>query len=372
MATSSESSMSMSALLHTLKIPLSSTNFLLWKNQIMPLLLEKGLVGHVDGTDPAPPETITTDGTSAINPRFTAWKDADRHAALEAEYCNASVERVHNLTDQLRSLVKGTDSVMDFSRKFKALSNQLADIGHPVDETNKLYWFTAGLGAQYISFTSIVRAARPPPSFPDLVAHAVSHEVLLRDLQGQATPPAAFVATSFRSSRHGGNWRGQNRGYRNYRGGRNNRGGRHFHGYATQYKGFRCFEPVSQRVYITRHATFDESYFPFIEQSTPQNYANLELTSFVENCWTCPTSHQPTEDAAQNTPPCSPTTATKDSAHCGLCIDDPDGPPVQPTNAGPAADAPNEPPANPPDEPDSPLSPQSASPATAYKPLTRL
>nr|GFB57450.1 zinc finger, CCHC-type, Gag-polypeptide of LTR copia-type [Tanacetum cinerariifolium] len=42
--------------------------------------------------------------------------------------------------------------------------------------TDKLYWFTTGLGVDYISFTSIIRASRPAPSFQDLVAQAESHE----------------------------------------------------------------------------------------------------------------------------------------------------------------------------------------------------
>ncbi|KAJ0851039.1 hypothetical protein HanPSC8_Chr13g0587741 [Helianthus annuus] len=142
----SDDSLSMTALLHSLKIQLSSTNFLLWRSQIWPLLSDLDLIGHVDGTATAPPEVLTTDGKTTANPQYTAWMAADRHAvilinsslseeavsvtvglttaraiwqALTNEYCNASVERVHNIRDKLRSLVKGSDSVADFGRKFK-------------------------------------------------------------------------------------------------------------------------------------------------------------------------------------------------------------------------------------------------------------
>uniref|UniRef100_A0A251SD45 Putative GAG-pre-integrase domain-containing protein n=1 Tax=Helianthus annuus TaxID=4232 RepID=A0A251SD45_HELAN len=244
----SNDSLSMTALLHSLKIQLSSTNFLLWRSQIWPLLSDLDLIGHVDGIATAPPEVLTTDGKTPANPQYTAWMAADRHAvilinsslseeavsvtvglttaraiwqALTNEYCNASVERVHNIRDKLRSLVKGSDSVAEFGRKFKGLCDQLSAIGHAVSDSDKLHWFTAGLGVDYISFTSIVRASRPSPSFQDLVAQAESHEVLVRELQSYNSSSMAFVAQSSRPPRRGG--RGDNRGYRNYRGGRNNR-----------------------------------------------------------------------------------------------------------------------------------------------------
>ncbi|KAD0286868.1 hypothetical protein E3N88_44505 [Mikania micrantha] len=82
-----------------------------------------------------------------------------------------------------------------------------------------------------------------------------------------------------------------------------------FIGYATQYKGFRCLEPISQRVYITRHATFDESLFPFSGANSPQNNINLELTTFVDNFWVgLPINKEPPQkqhlDKAQHTAPC--------------------------------------------------------------------
>lgn len=36
-----------------------------------------------------------------------------------------------------------------------------------------------------------------------------------------------------------------------------------FFGYISQYKGYKCLDPSTNRVYITRHAHFDESGFPF-------------------------------------------------------------------------------------------------------------
>jgi len=40
-----------------------------------------------------------------------------------------------------------------------------------------------------------------------------------------------------------------------------------FIGYNTSYKGFRCLDPSTSRIYITRHAQFDENYFPSLDTS---------------------------------------------------------------------------------------------------------
>jgi len=41
-----------------------------------------------------------------------------------------------------------------------------------------------------------------------------------------------------------------------------------FLGYTEKYKGYRCFYPPTNRVYLSRHVLFDESSFPFIDTYT--------------------------------------------------------------------------------------------------------
>lgn len=72
----------LSTTLHLLTIKLSSTNYLLWKNQIQPLLSYQNLLGHIDGSSLAPPTTITVEGKSSPNPAYIAWHEADQWALL--------------------------------------------------------------------------------------------------------------------------------------------------------------------------------------------------------------------------------------------------------------------------------------------------
>ena len=43
-------------LIHMITIKLSSTNYLLWKSQLLPLLESQNLLGYVDGTIIPPPQ----------------------------------------------------------------------------------------------------------------------------------------------------------------------------------------------------------------------------------------------------------------------------------------------------------------------------
>ncbi|KAI3507180.1 hypothetical protein L1887_22027 [Cichorium endivia] len=235
---SSDSGLSMNTILHLITNRLSSSNYLLWRNQLLPLLAYQNLLPHVDGTSSAPPIEILSGDKTAPNPAYDSWLAADQRTvillqaslseeafseivglqtarqiwvALEAAYSNSSVERIQNLRDQLRLLSKGSSTVSEFARKFRSLCDQLSAIGHPVEDSDKLHWFLCGLGAPFETFSTAIRASRTPINFRDLLAQAEGHELFLRSIHGSVTPPVAFSA-AVRSNPD--------------RGGRTSRGGR--------------------------------------------------------------------------------------------------------------------------------------------------
>ncbi|GKD30207.1 putative RNA-directed DNA polymerase [Tanacetum coccineum] len=184
----------MNTLLHMIPIELSSTNYLLWKNQMFPLLSYQKLTNHIDGIT-VPSATIMSGDQSIPNPAFTIWNDFDQRAtALEIAYNNSFVERIHSLHDSLRNISKGTSTVSDYGRQFKGIYDKLAAIGQPVDEMDKLHWFVCGLGASFETFSTAIRTTKPFTTFRDLLSQAESHEMFLKSLHGSATPPAAFFS----------------------------------------------------------------------------------------------------------------------------------------------------------------------------------
>ena len=142
----SDSPLPLAKILHMLTIKLSSTNYLLWRNQVLPLLGYQKLTGYIDGTIAAPPPTITTGTTTSPNPEYATWLAADQRAliliqsslseeamaetlghttaraiwcALEAAYSHDSVERMHTLCDSLRQIKKGSSIVTEFAKNSK-------------------------------------------------------------------------------------------------------------------------------------------------------------------------------------------------------------------------------------------------------------
>ena len=53
-------------------------------------------------------------------------------------------------------------------------------------------------------------------------------------------------------------------------------------GYNSSYKGFRCLDPTTSRLYITCHAQFDETHFPFLTTSQAQPLSSLQFSNFLE------------------------------------------------------------------------------------------
>ena len=55
-----------------------------------------------------------------------------------------------------------------------------------------------------------------------------------------------------------------------------------FMGYHSSYKGFHCLDPTTSRIYITRHAQFNENHFPFHQTSQAQPISSLQISTFLE------------------------------------------------------------------------------------------
>jgi hypothetical protein len=70
---------------HVINVKLTQENYLLWTAQILPYLRSQGLVGFVDGSNPAPSQTIAVEPSAEsggrrliINPEYTAWYPQDQ------------------------------------------------------------------------------------------------------------------------------------------------------------------------------------------------------------------------------------------------------------------------------------------------------
>ncbi|KAG8633642.1 hypothetical protein MANES_18G125450v8 [Manihot esculenta] len=55
-----------------------SHNFATWKVQISMLMHGDNLFGHLDGTSPAPSQTVTQDNQQIVNPEYNIWFRQDQ------------------------------------------------------------------------------------------------------------------------------------------------------------------------------------------------------------------------------------------------------------------------------------------------------
>ncbi|GJX72870.1 putative RNA-directed DNA polymerase [Tanacetum coccineum] len=184
----------LSNVLHMIPIKLSSTNYLLWQKQMLPLLAYQQITGYVDGSTPKPLTTITTGDVSSQN---HAYVSLIIHDSLER-----SLEHTHTLRDSLQHLKKETSTISEFSRGFKTICDQLQAIGHPLPDDDKTYWFLCGLG-------SSLRPSPPLNTISDSsvapVAFNITHRSSTNSLRGRGSISGR---SPYRSSSNQGRVRG--------------------------------------------------------------------------------------------------------------------------------------------------------------------
>ena len=217
-------------MIHMVTIKLSSSNYLLWKSQLLPFLESQGLLGQVDGTLVPPPLVDSLTSQMPSN-KHLAWKAADQRLlslflsslteeamaeavglstsyevwiALENTFSHCSKACEIRLKDDLQLMKRSTYPVTAYARAFKALCDQLHAIGRPVDGTDKVHWFLHGLGLDFSSFSTAQMAQTPLPCFFDLVSKAESFELFQKSLETSVPSVAGFTANRTSSHRGGG------------------------------------------------------------------------------------------------------------------------------------------------------------------------
>lgn len=95
---------------------------------------------------------------------------------LEHTYAGDSQAQEFQLLQQIQLFEKKDAYLADYINKFKGICDDLAEIGKPVADQNKVFWLLQGLGPKYESFTTSM--LKPPiPSYSDVIPILQSHEI---------------------------------------------------------------------------------------------------------------------------------------------------------------------------------------------------
>ena len=112
-------------LIHMITIKLSSSNYLLWKSQLLSLFESQDMLGYVDGTM-VPPPRFESETSSTLNPKYLAWRAADQQLLCLL---------LSSLTEEAMAVVVGLSTARDvwltletaFSHHSKARELRLKD-----------------------------------------------------------------------------------------------------------------------------------------------------------------------------------------------------------------------------------------------------
>ena len=152
----------MSSLASSITIKLDQENYLLWRAQFVPALYGHGLMGFVDGTYPAPPESLPGSKEEGApktvpNPAYAGLFRQDQQVlsailasltpgllghvlfmttaaeaweALEQMFASRSKARIVQLRVQLATVQKGDLSMAEYFHRMKNLADTMASMFH--------------------------------------------------------------------------------------------------------------------------------------------------------------------------------------------------------------------------------------------------
>uniref|UniRef100_A0A5K1C7K8 CCHC-type domain-containing protein n=1 Tax=Nymphaea colorata TaxID=210225 RepID=A0A5K1C7K8_9MAGN len=206
---------------------LNHSNYLTWKRQIVSFIKSHRLYGHIDGTTPAPPKYIDREVKKTVvgdqvagtptgseirfeyetltenNPEYEVWLAHDQSlvayitstlseevlggidddltalelwSTLATTYSQVSEARFLQLRRQFQDIKRGTRTVLEYLNEIKSVSDQLAAIGHPVSDKDKVQQALSGLGTDFDIFCTALEVLPVLPSFEDLKAKLFQNE----------------------------------------------------------------------------------------------------------------------------------------------------------------------------------------------------
>ena len=107
---------------------------------------------------------------------------------------------------------RGSRSISEYSRVFKAHCDQLSTMGCPVEDTDKVHWFLRGLGHEFSSFSTTQLSLTPIPRFKDIVPKAESFDLFSKSIDYTTGGPSAYIVhSSAPSNRYARTYNNQNK-----------------------------------------------------------------------------------------------------------------------------------------------------------------
>lgn len=185
---------SLPSLSQNLTIKLDQDNYLLWKNQLLNVIIANGFEEYIDGSHPCPSKFLDLQ-RQQINPEYTLWQRINRlimswlysslteskvaqivscntafeiWGSLERTYASTSRSRIIELRTELQNIRKDGLSADEYIFKLKSIVDKLASIGEPVTHNDQIIYLLHGLGPEYNSFADTINARTDQPNIEEI------------------------------------------------------------------------------------------------------------------------------------------------------------------------------------------------------------
>jgi hypothetical protein len=286
---------------------LTKMNHSVWYAQVRAVIRGARLMGHLTGESKPPPSQVPQEGANGAqvkddsgkvlmtpNPEFEDWEAMDQQvlsyllgslskeilihvstcdtaapawAAIQGIFVSRMRARTVNTRLALGTTRKGNLSTMDYFNKMKALDDEMAVAGRPLDDEELIEYIITGLYEEFTPLVSAICARAEPISLSEFYSQLLSFEThvgLLQDGQSRS------INTSTRGGFRGrGNMRARGTGTGGHDFSTGRGGGRGGYGYHNAQKYSNNNELVICQVCGKKnHAAtecwhrFNESYIP--------------------------------------------------------------------------------------------------------------
>ena len=209
-----------------ISIKLTSSNYTSWRFQFHAILIGYDLMGFIDGSNPCPSPTITTETDNKPNPDYSLWIRQDQlilsaiagsispnlvpfiasaktsqeaWTILANTYAKPSRGRLTQLKEDLRLIHKGTQTITDYLQHAKTIADELAMLNAPIDNEDLILKILGGLDEDYKDLCSAIRVRDNPITFDELHEKLINFEAHLKyearkkaNLSNMPVPPIQF------------------------------------------------------------------------------------------------------------------------------------------------------------------------------------
>ncbi|KAH0644122.1 hypothetical protein KY284_032006 [Solanum tuberosum] len=204
---------------HQLPVKLTSTNFLLWKTQFLPMICGCGLNHYIDDLDGDQPNPaykvwvrqdqlilswIVASVSESIIPQLVgaettraAWEK------LVAAYATRSKPLIRWLKAQLHNLCRDNATIECYVQGAKSISDKSAALQHPITNDDLVEFVLAGLGPTYRPFTRSLESRHDDVTFDTLYGMLLNEERQLKreDASIVIAPTTQYIQSSIPTQR---------------------------------------------------------------------------------------------------------------------------------------------------------------------------